>query len=659
MKGVVAVCSIFTQHFTDNHNTVTFMKSGAIFLILMMFAGHCAFLEAQETSYTTQRYTIKPDGTVRVAEIHDDWLFSLRQTDGISEGNPDYRYYLQELKALSAQRFPRRQSSGKGENGMLETNQTKAATPEVLRNFQGNAYSGSAPNDNTLAISNGGQLISAINTNIYFYDLTLDSLMKAVTLNNFSSTLTGISAHQYDPKLLYDPEQDKFILVYLAGSSSDATKKTNIIVAFSKTSDMLGDWNLYTLPGNPLNDTSWTDYPALALTRDELFITGNLLNYGTSWQTSFRQTVVWQVNKFNGYAGDSLETRLWKDIVFDGVNIRNINPIQGGETLDGPNIYMLSNRNFTLYSDSVFLMEITGNLKKQDAELKVTCLKADPGYGAPPDAKQPKSNDKLATNDARVLGGFLRNNTIQFVANTIDTTTGGAVIYHGIIRNVSSRPELKGKLLTEPGMEFGYPNISYSGNTRFSQQAIIGCNHTGDTIYPGVSVFATDGSGGYSDRVVVKQGTELINIFSGTYERWGDYTGNQRRYNEPGKVWVSGMFGIKVGLVKRLSTQIAEVQTGIPEQPMVIKSTAMEATLYPNPLTDLFAMDFTLDQAQHITIEIRSLTGQLLHRFVDEEMAPGRKSLTFSTAHLAQGTHLLMITGAEGKVLFLEKIIRL
>jgi len=624
-----------------------------------MLTGCFAFLGAQETTWSTQRYHIKPDGSVRVADITDEWLFTLRQTDGITEGNPDYRYYLSELKALSAQRFPRRQNTGKDGKGMQETNQVKAPSPVVHRNFQGNAYSGSAPNDNTLAVSNGGQLISAINTNICFYDLSLDSLMKVVTLNKFASTLAGISTHQYDPKLLYDPDQDRFILVFLAGSSADASKKTNIIVAFSKTSDMLGDWNLYTLPGNPLNDTSWTDFPSIALTRDELFITGNLLNYGTSWQTSFRQTVVWQVNKFNGYAGDSLETKLWKDIAFDNVNIRNINPIQGGEALEGLNIYLLSNRNFTLYSDSVFLLEITGNLKKQDADLKITCLKADPGYGAPPDAKQPKSNDKLATNDARVLGGFLRNNTIQFVANTIDTTTGSAVIYHGIIKNVNSRPELKGKLITEPQMEFGYPNISYSGNSRFSQQAIIGFNHTGDSILPGVSVIAYDGNGGYSERVVIKQGEELINIFSGTYERWGDYTGNQRKYNEPGKVWVAGMFGIKVGLAKRLSTQIAEVMTGVPEEPVVIKSTALEATLYPNPVTDLFAMDFTLDQAQRITIEIRSVTGQLLHRFLEEDLTPGRKSLTFSTAHLPQGTHLLMITGNEGKVLFLEKIIRI
>ncbi len=615
--------------------------------------------QAQEVKYSVDRYSISPDGTLRVAELSDDWMFSIRTTEGISEGNPDYRHYLKELKVVSAQRFPRKVSYGKEGSEVRESSQNKAANPEVLRNFQGNVYSNSAPNDNTLAVSNGDQLISAINTNIYFYDLATDSLMKSVTLNTFASTLTGISTHQYDPKLLYDPDQDRFILVYLAGSSSDASKRTNIIVAFSKTNDMLGDWNLYTLPGNPLNDTSWTDYPALALTKDELFITGNLLNYGTSWQTSFRQTVVWQVNKFDGYSGSTLDTRLWKDIVFDGINIRNINPIQGGNELAGPNIYLLSNRNFTLYSDSVFLLEITGNLKQQDASLKVTYLKANPGYGAPPDARQPKANDVLATNDARVLGGFLRNNTIQFVANTIDTTTGKAVIYHGIIDHVNQNPVLKGTLLTESGMEFGYPNISYSGNTQFSQQAIIGFNHTGDSVYPGVSVIAYDGNGNYSERVVIKKGEELINIFTGTYERWGDYTGNQRKYNEPGKVWVSGMFGIKVGLARRLGTQIAELMSGLPEDPMIIKGPGLEASLYPNPVTDLFAMDFELDQPEHMTIEIRSVTGQVVHRFYDGEMPPGRKSLTFSTANLSQGSHLLVIANQEGKILFLEKILKI
>jgi hypothetical protein len=635
------------------------MKQFYNLLTIAFLVCMCTVLKAQNLSYTVENYSFKPVSRIRVSEIRDDWMFSINTPDVVVEGNHAYRYFLQELKRESAARYPRKEAELR--TGVMETNNSSLSsdTPVVHRNFQGNIYSGSAPNDNTLAVSNGGQLISAINTNVYFYDLSNDSLMKAITLNKFASGLTGISTHQYDPKLLYDPEQDRFILVFLAGSSSDATKLTNIVVAFSKTNDMMGDWNLYALPGNPLNDTSWTDFPSIAVTKDELFITGNLLDYGTSWQTSFRQTIIWQVNKFNGYSGENLSTRLWKDIVFDGANIRNINPIQGGEALTGPNLYLLSNRNFTIYSDSVFLIEVTGNLKNENAQLKIQYLKANPGYGAPPDAKQPNSNDRLATNDARVLGGFIRNNTIQYVANTIDTTTGRAVIYHGIITHVGSRPEIKGTLITEPLMEFGYPNISYTGNTLFSQQSIIGFNHTGDSVFPGVSVIGYNGAGAYSKRVTIRQGADLINIFTSTYERWGDYTGNQRKYNEPGKIWMSGMLGIKVGMSRKLATQIAEVTTGIVEDPIRIKGEKLEAALYPNPLSDQFGMEFDLDSAMNLVIDLRSMSGQLEHRFFHGNILPGHCSFTFNTAHLSKGTHMVMITTIDGTLLFMEKIVKI
>ncbi|MBL0052360.1 MAG: hypothetical protein IPP29_13025 [Bacteroidetes bacterium] len=44
----------------------------------------------------------------------------------------------------------------------------------------------------------------------------------------------------------------------------------------------------------------WTDFPMMALTNDELFITVNLLYPDSSWQTGFNETIIWQVNKHDG-----------------------------------------------------------------------------------------------------------------------------------------------------------------------------------------------------------------------------------------------------------------------------------------------------------------------------------------------------------------------
>ncbi|GIR57574.1 MAG: hypothetical protein CM15mP65_01550 [Crocinitomicaceae bacterium] len=38
-------------------------------------------------------------------------------------------------------------------------------------------------------------------------------------------------------------------------------------------------------------------------------------------------------------------------------------------------------------------------------------------------------------------------------------------------------------------------------------------------------------------------GDRAIDRLNGNVDRWGDYTGIQRSYNEPCKTWLSGMYG--------------------------------------------------------------------------------------------------------------------
>jgi hypothetical protein len=41
----------------------------------------------------------------------------------------------------------------------------------------------------------------------------------------------------------------------------------------------------------------------------------------------------------------------------------------------------------------------------------------------------------------------------------------------------------------------------------------------------------------------VKNGTSVINNFSDSIERWGDYTNIQRIYNEPNSAFLTGSWG--------------------------------------------------------------------------------------------------------------------
>src|SRR5690606_38466729 len=112
------------------------------------------------------------------------------------------------------------------------------------------------------------------------------------------------------------------------------------------------------LPGNPLNNNLWSDYPLIAITKKELFFTVNLLYEDSTWQKGFVETLIWQMRKDSGYVGKNLAAHLHSDIKYNNRPLRNICPVKGGSRTYGPSMYFLSNRNFAAQNDSVFLLKI-------------------------------------------------------------------------------------------------------------------------------------------------------------------------------------------------------------------------------------------------------------------------------------------------------------
>lgn len=612
----------------------------------MMFAQSALKINSKTKNFVFSKYR-----TVDIREADDGWRFNLHTYKSVREGNKQYHKGIHELKKNVSARFPRQKMD-------VETNKNvvfDADTPVVLKNFAGNGFDYGIPNDNTVAINNDGLLISAINSNIYMYDVNADSLLKDISLNAFADTLDTISGHQYDPKVMYDPSADRFIVVHLAGASSDTL--TNIIVGFSQSSDPTGLWNMYKIPGDPLqHDTNWTDFPAIAVTDDELFITGNLLHYGGSWQTSFDESVIWQIDKQKGYNGDNLDSRLWYDILYDNKPLRNLHPVPGGSAPAGPNMYLMSNRNFAVQNDTFFLLEVTGNMQNTAAQLNIMALTADFTYGAPPNALQP-FNIELQTNDARVLGAFYQNDQIQFVGNTVDTLNGQASIYHGIISAVSTNPSIHGNIFHD-SLDYGYPNISYTGVNTASEHAMISFNHSSADVFAGSSAMFYEGNDHYSPRITLKQGTALINLLSGA-DRWGDYTGSQPVYNHPGRVWVSSSYGYRkeIGMSTRYvqATWISELSSQPDDSTTNVHrvNNVDDLTVYPNPVAadHMVFVEFETDEMMYTHMGIFDMQGRKVKDLLSAYLEPGHHDISFNTQNLPKGMYLFVIRSGNNEVL--------
>ncbi len=539
---------------------------------------------------------------------------------------------------LNTERFKKQQQVAL--NKTATTN--SASTPILIKGFPANS-SNSVPNDNHLAVSNGGKIVSVVNSNIRVYDTSGTSIFSKglSAFSNAIGTFSGIS----DPRILYDQEADRWVVLYFSGYFASTS---TIIVGFSKTNDPAGLWNFYKVPGNPFNDTSWSDYPILTLTKDELFFTFNLLKDGVvDWRTAFKQSVIWQIDKQKGYNGDSLITKVWSDIKYNNKPLWNICPAQGGKGLQSGGVYFVSVRPSDLRNDSVFVTYVSNTIKSGNAQLTTQVYKQDKTYGLPPNVPMPNGN-YLQTNDARVLSATIENNMLHYVQNTIDTTFNTAAVYYGRIINPQNvNPILTGTIIKNDTMDYGYPSIAYTGGGAFDHSVMITCSHSSQKVKPGTSVFFADRNGQISPQLRCKDGDGWINALLDTNERWGDYTGIQRKYNEPGMAWLCGSYGDpSSGLYRTWISKVksTDATLGITRN----TATVPYSLLYPNPTSTIVTVEFETSHKAAISADVYDLTGKLVAHVYEDAAKDGLNRFSFNTQALPKGNYLLKIFANEG-----------
>jgi hypothetical protein len=319
-------------------------------------------------------------GKVDVTAHQEVWNANLQNMEMPSPGGDSEKARLLQLKVNQSNQYPRKFSPRKKSNNEKNLGDNVFSSVEGM---EGNTYNNRVPNDNSLAISNDGILVSCINSRYMFYDTEADTLMDEGYLNDFIAQFS-LTVSKYDPKMTYDPNEDRFILTFLAGTVYQNNK---VIVCFSTTNNPMDDWNVYLLPGDALGTNHWTDYPAVAVNESEFFVTGNLLYNDSSWQTGFYQSIIWQIDKFSGYRGDSLLTsELWSDIYDGTAKVRNIHPVKGARNLMGEKQYFLSTRNFAAECDTVYLITIDNTIASGSAQMDINRLSNNDHYFMAPNA---------------------------------------------------------------------------------------------------------------------------------------------------------------------------------------------------------------------------------------------------------------------------------
>ncbi len=477
-----------------------------------------------------------PAGFVNPAEVAAgvQWDIKLSQKGGIRH-SVDEQDQLEMIKAQkTAEKMAYEELNGiypnpsMGTDNMTET--VTPVTPVVLTSFEANGFDGWSPPDNDMAISDNGYIVSVINSAISYYTEDGTVLLQNQSFQNLLSGL-DVTSFLFDPKVLYDPDEDRFILVVLSGNEPATSK---VVVGFSVTENPMDGWWFYTFDGDYLQG-NWFDFPNIGISESDLFISGNLFHP----DNGFDQTVLLQIKKENGFWGGDVDWEYFNNVQNgNGGNAFTLVPASYGYNGSyGPGIFMVSNSSFG--GNQVFLYEVTDSV---NADQVINVYSVNTSFYDPAgDAQQYNTNRLLDTGGNRIRNAFYANGFVHFVF-TVDVSNGYAgVRYNRLdVNNMSNEHQNFGISL----MDCAYPSVAPYGLDSLSNAVMIGYLQSGSSIYPQIRAVNVDDDMTFSSSKVVKMGETAITTASGINQRWGDYSGGCRKHNaDYPNAWFVGCYG--------------------------------------------------------------------------------------------------------------------
>lgn len=505
----------------------------------------------------------------------------------------------------------------------------------------GNSFYGdidaACPNDNTIAISKAGRIISMMNEYVGIYT-TQGSKLNNYTLSEFFNGLLPNSL--CDPKVLYDPVADRFFM-YIQECNDDPQY---IAFGFSQSNNPNGFWNIYLFNSDALGDGSWTDYPKVAINDAEVFISVNLFGRGSSG--TYRQSVVYQLDKTKGYAGDNLPYKIWT-----GFQTGTILPIRSGANgLYGPGIYAVQGR--AGGADYFYLYDLTGSLNDPNARLLSMKIPTDP-YEPSGNAYQLGTTVRLDIGDCRFQDGYYQSGLIHFVFSADDQGYSG-IRYHRL-----DPVKLDGnnyKLVSSSDLrDYCYPSIEpFSSGT--NKSSVVHFTSSGENHYPDIRAkhYYDDFDSDPSLRVKVGPGPHTKCYSSSrNAARWGDYTGSARHYGKTNPtIWIAGSVGNNTS--GSWWTFIAELYSSPTGTVQEDKQNQM--ILYPNPADHRIVVDLTVTNQTKVQFELYNELGKLVSSMYNGTLFPGENKFSFNTSTLQNGVYFLKLRSADKPEYYVHKI---
>lgn len=374
----------------------------------------------------------------------------------------------------------------------------------------------------------------------------------------------------FDPRIVYDPRADRFVVVVLNKTDTGTASEnvSELLMAVSSTGDPSGSWSTQavdmkqTISVDGTNTECWMDFPSLSVDEEAIYVTGAYFAFDSESKSGFCDVYLstfdqglYSGNQSNrAFLGDPNEDFIQGD--FDGIlqpaTIHGTGP--GGDV--GTWLFQYSGLTsntgdgefwlITRVDDPLGSPSFSSNLVSwEDVD--------ETSKSSLPDAPQPSVSTKIETNDRRSSDLDWRDGTLWGTTTVIPpsgTNSSQATAFYGEV-DVSTLgqpvPGSNGYLGgedVESGAHTYYPAITIDevGNVVFSLSLSASSTYVG-TYMQTISAQ----SGALSETRVAKEGVaEYVRTLNGDSNRWGDYSDVVRDPTD-GSAWVINQAALTTG----------------------------------------------------------------------------------------------------------------
>ncbi len=338
----------------------------------------------------------------------------------------------------------------------------------------------------------------------------------------------------FDPKIIYDPYQNRWVYVIDFGGR-DATNSA-LYIAVSTTADPMGGWVIYNIDVDAEND-NWADYPSIGFNKNWITVNMNMIqNAGTS-ATSVSRTFIF--NKAQLYAQASVSYTVY-DAAVSPFRYWTICP---AKVYDSNYNDMWCATNDDVNDNDIRFFKITGGPSNPImSEEGFISIGSDWAQGGGDLGPQSGTTTKIDLGFDWVQSAVWRNGKLFFAQNlfTPDVTNPTDATLQIVSCNpINLTIHEAIRFTTDANNMYANPNFVVNNN----EDWIISCAKFTSSTFPSAAlIIRRNGSPNFSE-TSYKSGEDVY-VSAPVRNRWGDYSTAALDPSDDNSVWVAGDYAM-------------------------------------------------------------------------------------------------------------------